>query len=424
MKDKIEKEPHLTLFEDFHHIKWTDDHYMAWGSTTLTVPKFHRDNIIELAQNLPTSQFQYSGLTGCPELRKSICEYFSKLFIKQINEDEILITSGAVKAAQIIINSILRDEKDELLIFEPYYPYYFTQNPLFKNIKNFVPIPFKFNQETNKPEINYDDLERLINDNSKLLILINPNNPSTHSYSREDYEKITKIIEKFPNLKVLEDAAYFPYLCDGIKPTYFSEINKNYDRTFTIFSGGKIFDVTGLRCGWAIGPKILMNELHIHNLYEMGFPPTFEQLVIAKNLISSFNPYEGSKNFWEYVAKDSDYRFELISKALKNYPKIKLVKPMGTYYCIADISEYRNIIPKEFYFKINSENVKKETTPELDKAFCRMLISEKIGFMPMSATQNSINKLDYIVRISINRTERDFEIISKGLENIKNKFNI
>jgi len=59
---------------------------------------------------------------------------------------------------------------------------------------------------------------------------------------------------------VIEDAAYFAYTNDT-PLCFFHEFDNNKDKTFTVFSGGKTFNMTGLRVGWAFGPALLIRAL-------------------------------------------------------------------------------------------------------------------------------------------------------------------
>jgi aspartate/methionine/tyrosine aminotransferase len=76
---------------------------------------------------------------------------------------------------------------------------------------------------------------------------------------------------------VIEDAAYFAYTND-ISLSFFHEFDNNKDKTFTVFSGGKIFNMTGLRVGWAFGPALLIRPLK--ELTGAIFPSCVDQFII------------------------------------------------------------------------------------------------------------------------------------------------
>jgi aspartate/methionine/tyrosine aminotransferase len=124
-------------------------------------------------------------------------------------------------------------------------------------------------------------------------------------------------------------------------------------------------------------------------------------------------PFEGYKNFWEYVVHDTDYRYEMFKKLMDEVNYVT-IRPMGTYYCLIDISSFRNKIPEEYYYKIDDKDI---YTPELDKAFCRVLIRKyKIGLIPLSDVQASEGRIDFLIRVSLNRNEEDFKMVQKALE--------
>lgn len=75
------------------------------------------------------------------------------------------------------------------------------------------------------------------------------------------------------------------------------------------------------------------------------------------------------------------------------------------------------MIPEEYYYTL-SGGEKKE---ELDKAFCRMMFREGIGLIPLSVVQQWDVKMDFLVRISANRTYSDFENVDKALTNVMKK---
>ena len=77
-------------------------------------------------------------------------------------------------------------------------------------------------------------------------------------FSKEEYERIAKIVKKWPNVVVLSDEVYEHTVFDGNSLTRFANIDGMADRTFTIGSFGKTFSAVGWRCGFGIGPEYLI----------------------------------------------------------------------------------------------------------------------------------------------------------------------
>jgi aspartate/methionine/tyrosine aminotransferase len=202
---------------------------------------------------------------------------------------------------------------------------------------------------------------------------------------------------------------------------YFTSIKNNFERTITCISAGKVFNVTGLRVGWAIAPSNIIKHLLNTYFLSLEFTSAFEQLVIAKDLEDSFKEYNGYDNYWIFLEYDTINRYKIFKDMIEKL-NIKVIKPLGTYYCNIDISFFRNKIPQKYYYRIDQPNI---YSPELNKAFCRMLIDkEKIGLIPLSEIQQENLKIDYLVRVTINRNELDFEIIYNSLKNFIENNNI
>ena len=132
----------------------------------------------------------------------------------------------------------------------------------------------------------------------------------------------------------MEDSASFasfPYLIGNKKIIYFAFISDNYHRTFTTFSGGKIFGVTGTRFGYGIGSKEnidLVQQTLLRN-YTMASP--FEQIVFAKNFDSATQPYENCDSYWDFVKKDTEMRYNHLSNILVKH-NLQTLSTDGTNY--------------------------------------------------------------------------------------------
>ena len=71
-------------------------------------------------------------------------------------------------------------------------------------------------------------------------------------------QQISDILDDCPHVLVLSDEVYDFLTFDGLEHVCFSTVGNNWDRTVSIFSGGKLFSCTGWKVGWAIGPQNLI----------------------------------------------------------------------------------------------------------------------------------------------------------------------
>lgn len=385
--------------------------YSPFGSSTIEVPAFHRKNLQALAKNLSLKDFQYNIYSN--ELRESVIKNFPKeIFEREIKIEEVIVTPGAVKAIHLILSTFLTEPDDELVVFQPFYLCHSTDLS-WRNFKN-----IRLANRKSDFSIDFEDLENKLSENTKILIIVNPDNPTTHLHNEEELSKLSDLLEKFPKVKVIEDMAYFAYLSIGDKLKSFSALKNNKEKTFSVFSGGKLYNITGLRCGWTVGPSQSLKALQHSIEMNFCFTSPIESICIAENLKSSLERFEENENFYEWVKEDQNKRFDYIADFLKDF-EIKVIKPQGTYYMIIDVSAYRGKLAEKFYYTIDE---KKEYKKNLDMAFCRMLMEELIGLLPLSCACFEIeDKFDSFIRVSCNRSYSDLNLFRDALLRLKNE---
>jgi len=82
-------------------------------------------------------------------------------------------------------------------------------------------------------------------------LLTNPHNPSGKIFTREEIVKITAILDKHPDIVVISDDVYYFLPFDNREYVSFANFSKsNFNKTISVFSGGKLFNVTGWKIGW------------------------------------------------------------------------------------------------------------------------------------------------------------------------------
>jgi len=237
--------------------------FNPFGIATIQIPEFWRNVVSESIQSMPVSDFQYTSSSGSEELRRSILTNFAReahLDPSTLSpDDNVACNLGGLGLIEAIIQLNIASKEHEAIFMEPFYCWHFTA---LKTGGKGKLTRLAFDPVTNLFKIDLAHLESLLTPNTRILVLCNPGNPSTRLFQEEEYAGVSKLLEKYPLVRVIEDCAYFCYtnLKDrGIK--YFHEIGDNFKRTYTIFSGGKVFNATGVRLGWCFTDKTLGKEL-------------------------------------------------------------------------------------------------------------------------------------------------------------------
>ena len=148
---------------------------------------------------------------------------------------------------------------DEVVIFTPCFPIYNQQVELAGGVVNEVPYKFNGSRYVFDTEVLRAALKR---PQTKLLLINSPSNPTGKVFSLEELQIITEILDECPHVIVINDAVYDFLVYDDHQHHVFANIGNNWERTITIYSGGKLINATGWKIGWVIANKKLMTLLN------------------------------------------------------------------------------------------------------------------------------------------------------------------
>ena len=251
------------------------------------------------------------------------------------------------------------------------------------------------------------------------------------------------ILDECPHVVVLDDAVYADLTFDGRKHNYLCTIGNNWDRTVTMFSAGKLMNITGWRVGWAIGPQKLIYYGGVIAVTLFECWNTSGQIAVARHLDRVFSKPEieltnaaGEKEVVTFV-EDARRKFEsnrdlLISELAKVDLPFKTIRCDGGYFLIVDISECQKFVPEKYLTSLDycddpSIKVGKYFMPDgsipLDAAFCRWMACENgVTMLPMSkfyGRTSTTSVVPHYVRISLSRPVQEF---MPAMEILKAKF--
>jgi aspartate/methionine/tyrosine aminotransferase len=104
---------------------------------------------------------------------------------------------------------------------------------------------------------------------------------------------------------VLSDEVYDFLTFDKAPFTPFASIGNNFNKTVTVYSGGKLFNATGWKCGWAIGPQNLIKPAGLLTYASIYCATTPIQVAMAKSLDKINNPdYKDGLSYVDSVTKE------------------------------------------------------------------------------------------------------------------------
>lgn len=294
---------------------------MAAGEPDFDTPQQIKDSAI-LALN--QGKTKYAPTAGVTELRTAIAEYLKKYSGIEYTPNQIVVCNGA-KQAIFNVLAVICDPGDEVLIPSPYWLSYPEMVRIVGGIPKFIKTSFESNFKL-KPS----KLEQSITKRTKCLILNYPSNPDGHSYTRQELEELSSILED-KNIWVISDECYNTLWYDE-KPVSFATFSeKIYKKTITINALSKSFSMTGWRTGYLAGPQEVVDAVIRLQSHTTSGINTFCQY-------GAITALRECEKYAEDFRMEFKLRRDLICDLLSKIKGIRFIKPAGAFYVFVDIS--------------------------------------------------------------------------------------
>lgn len=262
----------------------------------------------------------YSPSSGIKDAREAIAREAERKKITNIQD--IFVTTGASEAIDICLTALV-NSGENVLTPTPGYPLYTAIQSKLQNIEN----PY-YLDENNDWQPDIEDIKSKINEKTRAIILINPNNPTGTNWSEQTLRQIIELALKH-NLVIFSDEIYDKLLFEGQKHISIASLNK--DVPVITFGGlSKNYIVPGFRIGWGIvsgDEKILRDYIEaINKLLRARLSANHpEQYAIPAAL-------DGDQSHLIEVNKKLTRRRDITVQMLNEIPGISCVKPEGAFY--------------------------------------------------------------------------------------------
>ena len=226
-------------------------------------------------RSLEKGRTWYTPNRGFKELREEITKFYKRKYnIEYDSQTDVVVTVGGSEAIDIAIRC-MAGRGDEVLIPQPSFVCY---EPL-TVMAGATPVIIETKAEDNF-RLTAQQLEEKITENTKLLILPFPNNPTGAIMERGDLEAIAEVIRRH-DLMVLSDEIYSELTYNGKKHVSIAELDGMRERTVVINGFSKAYAMTGWRLGYALGPaEIIAMVTKLHQYCIMSAPTTAQYAAI------------------------------------------------------------------------------------------------------------------------------------------------
>ena len=268
----------------------------------------------------------YSPNAGLKSLRDEISAFMQRRYgLSYDPAHEIIVTVGGSEAIDLAFRAML-DPGDEVIVPEPSYVSYKPCAVLAGGVPRVLEL-----REKDAFKLRPEDLERCINEKTKILLLCYPNNPTGAVMDREDLEPIAELVKKH-DLFVVSDEIYSELNYTGRPHVSIATLPGMRERTIVINGFSKSYAMTGWRLGYTAGPRHIMDQMLKIHQYAIMCAPTTAQYAAVEALKN------GDEDI-EYMRREYDGRRRYLLKRFRDMG-IGCFEAEGAFYVFPDISRY------------------------------------------------------------------------------------
>ena len=266
----------------------------------------------------------YVMSNGIPECRQAVTRWIKRRYNVDIDFNRILIMPGGKPTMSYAIQCF-GEPGAEIIHPTPAFPIYESMI----NYTGSTSVPYDLTEDKDL-KFNPDKILSLITDKTRLLILINPNNPTGSFVEKPEIDKLAEGLKKHPNVTILSDEIYSRQIFDGKEmPTFFNYPDLQ-NRLIVLDGWSKAYSMTGWRMGWSVWPENLIP--HVTKLAINSF-----SCVNAPSQFAGIAALDGPDDSIHHMMEKFDQRRKLIHKGLNDLPGVECSMPGGAFYAFPNV---------------------------------------------------------------------------------------
>lgn len=385
---RISPSPTLALNEKFAILREKGDPviHLGGGEPKSKVPM---EAVMAAVAHLNTGEIRYAPADGTREMKQAVIRYTEEFYGRKVEPENVIISGGAKQAIMVALQAILNPQ-EEVLFPAPYWVSY----PEMPKLAGAIGVPVYPEDGSFYPRI--QDIEQRVGSYTKAVIINSPNNPSGAMYSAEFISDVVQFCEK-KNLYLIMDDIYHRLLFDGRKPInayeYAKDLTEN-SKLIIVNGVSKQYAMTGFRIGWAVANKKLIEAMTNIQAHQTSGP----SILLQKAAVGAMNGIQSSV---ENLRMTLENNRNVMIDYLRSFDGVHVTVPDGTFYCLADFSNYMKDSTKLSNFLIDKVQVLTMPGVEfgmegyLRLSYCGSIkdISEGIERMKWALDLNSPNEL-------------------------------
>lgn len=291
------------------------------GQPDFRTPK----HIIDAAKKALDDGFHgYTPANGLLELRQGVSRHIKKMYGANVDASRVVIMPGG-KPTMFFAMLMFGQPGTEIIYPEPGFPIYESMI----NYSGAKAVPL-YLSEKNNFSFKAEEVLKLINDKTRLIIINNPQNPTGGLIEREQIDKLVVGLKKFPEVAILSDEIYSRQIYDNKKMPSFFNYPELFDRLIVLDGWSKTYAMTGWRLGWSVWPEKIIEDINRLCVNDHSCP-------CASTQIAGLAALDGPHDFLDEMMSQFNSRRKLIVDGLNSIKGITCNNPGGAFYVFPNI---------------------------------------------------------------------------------------
>ncbi|MDA8593498.1 aminotransferase class I/II-fold pyridoxal phosphate-dependent enzyme [Candidatus Pelagibacter bacterium] len=282
-------------------------------------------HVVEAAKKaLDDGHHGYVLSNGILECRQAVTRWIKKRYNAEVDPERITIMPGGKPTMHYAIQCF-GEPGAEIIHPTPAFPIYESMI----NYTGSTAVPYDLTEDKDL-KFSADKILSLITDKTRLLILINPNNPTGSFVEKSEIDKLAEGLKKHPHVTILSDEIYSRQIFDGKEMPTFFNYPELRDRLIVLEGWSKAYSMTGWRLGWSFWPENLIE--HVNKLLINSV-----SCVNAAAQFAGIAALDGSDDSIHLMMEKFTQRRKLIHEGLNSLPGIECSLPGGAFYAFPKV---------------------------------------------------------------------------------------
>ena len=295
--------------------------HLGLGQPDFKTPK----HVVEAAKKaLDDGHHGYVLSNGILECRQSVTRKIKKLYNQDVDPERIIIMPGGKPTMHYAIQCF-GEPGAEIIHPTPAFPIYESMI----NYTGSTAVPYDLTEDKDL-KFSADKILSLITEKTRLLILINPNNPTGSFVEKSEIDKLADGLKKNSHVTILSDEIYSRQIFDNKEMPTFFNYPELRERLIVLEGWSKAYSMTGWRLGWSFWPEHLIphiNKLLINSVSCVNAAAQFAGIAALDGPDDSIH---------EMMIKFTQRR-KLIHEGLNSLPGIECSLPGGAFYAFPKV---------------------------------------------------------------------------------------